>query len=661
MNLKISSYYTWVLWHVLTVIAIILLVSQLMVGEAYSNLPKEMIQFLCSFFLTYLMSVVLVGLRYFFRKRLAFIEVLLLPLATLSLYFFYLLITESYLSRSILLIASILALVSIIFSFLLGPKLQIGLAIIAITFAVTLQIFEDKPFNLLTNISGKGPKSAVSRQLLESSLYGVDILSFRNYFLRCENLISKCEAPPIGGGIAEFGDGYLVSTGEGRLYFLSVNHDDKTMGVTPLSFHIPINEDEYLLDLAENIHHTFRVTDIMVLRQGLGFELYAAHHYWKFDQKCGVLRVSKLAGDTESFLDGTSSADWETIFETDPCIPATEEGLTRGSESGGRLGIHPSGRIVLTVGDHEYDGVKKQPMMAQDPKTSYGKILTIDPVTRSAELYSMGHRNPQGLHIDNDGSVWATEHGPRGGDEFNKIERLGNYGWPLATYGTQYGMLTWPMSSTPGRHEGFKQPLFTWVESIAISNLVRLDGTLFSLWKGDFIISSLTKKIFRVRVVEGRVIFVESIAIPFDTARIRDLLEDKQGRLVLYMDDGSVNFLSPILEDAGKETVNGQMLTPELRGQYLFSVCMGCHKVEGSDSRGIGPDLFGVLGRKVAGARNYQYSKALASLSGVWTVEKLDQFLANPQEMAPGTTMAFPGISDSSDRKAIIEYLKKQK
>jgi cytochrome c2 len=661
MNIKISNLYSWLVWHVLIVLAIFLLVSQLKVGSAYWNLPKEVVNFLCGFFVTYSVSVAVVGLRYFFVKRLSFIEVLLLPLAIFSLYFFYLLITESYYSRSLLLIASVLSSVSILFSFLLKPKLQVGLAAVLIIFAVSLQVFDDKPTNFFINVSGSGPKPAVSSKLLKSSLYTVEILSFRNHLLRCEGLAFKCNPPPTGGGIAEFGDGYLLSTGEGKLYFLSVNQNDKAMVVTPLSFSIPINENEYLLDVVENIRHTFRVTDIMVLEQGSRFELYAAHHYWKFDKKCGVLRVSKISGELESFLDGTSSAVWETFFETNPCIPAAEDGLTRGGESGGRLGMLSSGSIVLTVGDHEYDGIIKQPIMAQDPKTSYGKILTIDPVTRIAELYSMGHRNPQGLHIDKDGLVWATEHGPRGGDEFNKIDKGGNYGWPLVTYGTQYGMLAWPLSSTPGRHDGFKQPMFTWVESIAISNLVRLDGKLFSLWKGDFIIASLTKKIFRVRVVEGRVTFVESMAIPFSTGRIRDLFEDKQGRIVLYMDDGSVNLLSPILENGGTENLDEQILTAELRGQYLFSACMGCHKIEGRDSHGIGPDLSGIVGRKIAGARNYQYSNALANYSGVWTKEKLDQYLANPQEMVPGTTMAYPGVSDRSDRKAIIEYLEKQK
>jgi len=367
-------------------------------------------------------SVVLVGLRYFFLKRLAFIEVLLLPLAIFSLYFFYLLITESYYSRSILLISSTFASVSILFSFLLKPKLQVGLAAIAIIFAMVLQVFEDKPTNFLINVSGNGPKPSVLRKLIKSSLYNVEVLSFRNHLLRCESLSSECNPPPTGGGIAEFGDGYLLSTGEGKLYFLSVNENDKAMGVTPLSFSIPMNEDEYLLDLVENIRHTFRVTDIMVLEQGSTFELYAAHHYWKFDEKCGVMRVSKISGESEKFLDGTTSADWETFFETTPCIPAAEDGLTRGSESGGRLGMLPSGSIMLTVGDHEYDGIIKQPIMAQDPKTSYGKILTIDPVTHSAELYSMGHRNPQGLHIDKDGLVWATEHGPQGGANLTRLK-----------------------------------------------------------------------------------------------------------------------------------------------------------------------------------------------------------------------------------------------
>ena len=94
------------------------------------------------------------------------------------------------------------------------------------------------------------------------------------------------------------------------------------------------------------------------------------------------------------------------------------------------------GKILLTVGDHEYDGIKRKPILAQDRSTPYGKTMTIDLHSGASELYSMGHRNPQGLYIDPQGVIWSTEHGPQGGDELNILLQDANYGWPLVTHGT---------------------------------------------------------------------------------------------------------------------------------------------------------------------------------------------------------------------------------
>lgn len=79
--------------------------------------------------------------------------------------------------------------------------------------------------------------------------------------------------------------------------------------------------------------------------------------------------------------------------------------------------------------------------------------------------------------------------------------------------------------------------------------------------------------------------------------------------------------------------------------------------MEDGTSHGIGPDLSGILGRRIAGATGYGYSNALATVSGKWSAKKLDEFMANPQLFSPGTSMAFPGIPDPADRAALIQYL----
>ncbi len=99
-----------------------------------------------------------------------------------------------------------------------------------------------------------------------------------------------------------------------------------------------------------------------------------------------------------------------------------------------------------------------------------GKLLLVDTERRTAEVYSKGHRNAQGLLVHSSGILWATEHGPRGGGELNRIERGANYGYPLVSYGRDYRDRVWLYSREQGRHDGFVKPVFTWLPSLGISN-----------------------------------------------------------------------------------------------------------------------------------------------------------------------------------------------
>ena len=137
--------------------------------------------------------------------------------------------------------------------------------------------------------------------------------------------------------------------------------------------------------------------------------------------------------------------------------------------------------------------------------------------------------------------------------------------------------------------------------------------------------------------------------------RIRDLMEDKDGRIVLWFDGGSIAVLEPLDEAMAGEDV---------RGQVLYVQCAGCHNVKTGgghprDSKipGIGPDLLGIAGRKIAGAPEYSYSSALQKLSGVWSDENLSKFLKDPQGFAPGNKMEFQGIQNDADRKKVVQYL----
>lgn len=97
-----------------------------------------------------------------------------------------------------------------------------------------------------------------------------------------------------------------------------------------------------------------------------------------------------------------------------------------------------------------------------------------------------------------------------------------------------------------------------------------------------------------------------------------------------------------------------------LRGKILFIRCASCHDASTTASAKIGPNLHGVVGRRVASLAGFKYSTALQSQNFVWDAAHLDAWLADPNAVAPGTAMAFAGIADAADRQAVINYLETQ-
>jgi cytochrome c2 len=292
--------------------------------------------------------------------------------------------------------------------------------------------------------------------------------------------------------------------------------------------------------------------------------------------------------------------------------------------------------------------------------SSYGKTILVNLTNGQSSIYTLGHRNPQGLVIDANGDIWLTEHGPQGGDELNHIAQGRNYGWPLVTYGRNYGQLVWPLNSLHGRHEGFQAPAYAWVPSVGISNLLSVRPGLFEHWKNDLLIGTLgDESIYRVRVGIDRVLLTERIAIQ---ERVRDIAQDANGRLILWTEEAitaptntAIVVIEPVA-DGNKDAMVG--LTEREQGELLFDRCSGCHRVENGLSHGIGPDLKGLFGRPAAAAPGYNYTDSLKRMSGSWTDDSLDAFLQDPESLTPGTSMQFDGMADPAERASLIEYLK---
>ena len=448
-----------------------------------------------------------------------------------------------------------------------------------------------------------------------------------------------------GGGIDKLYDKYILSTGSGDIYVFSINDISNNLDIEKLPYRVPINFEEFKSSVANNIRtEKFRVMDLIVREVGENIELYSTHHYWFVNKNCYVLRLSKLTLASDFMQNTDPNISWKTIYESNPCLPIRKKGDPFvGQQSGGRMAFLNHNTMLLSVGDHEFDGVNSEVVHPQVKTSSYGKIISLDLSTFDNYIYSYGHRNSQGIFIDKEKNVWISEHGPQGGDEINLIKEGLNYGWPYVTYGTNYGKQNWPLNKFQGRHLGYEMPLYSWYPAIAPSSLIKLENTTFSYWENDLILSTLkAKSLYRIRINDETVRLIEPIYID---EKVRAMVEGHNGEIVLWTHNSDI--------------VTIKKVDKNLNLRASFSSCIGCHAIDDSDSHGIGPNLNNIIGRKIASAENYRYSDSLKSINGVWTKDLLNDFIKDPQSIAQGTSMIYEGIKDEDERSEIIEYLER--
>ena len=190
----------------------------------------------------------------------------------------------------------------------------------------------------------------------------------------------------------------------------------------------------------------------------------------------------------------------------------------------------------------------------QQLDTSIGKVVHITPdgkpaannpylttASADARVWSYGHRNIQGATLDAQGRLWTHEHGPQGGDEINITQAGKNYGWPLITYGEEYG----GGFIGPTAQAGLEQPLHYWVPSIAPSGMMFYNGDKFASWRGDLFVGSLKFGLLvRLDIENDKVVSEERLAIG---KRVRDVKTGPDGFIYLLTDedDGAILRVSP--------------------------------------------------------------------------------------------------------------------
>ena len=251
----------------------------------------------------------------------------------------------------------------------------------------------------------------------------------------------------------------------------------------------------------------------------------------------------------QGVFDGKKVTGIKTLFQ----VSTDKSG---GQHFGSRLLWLPDGTLLMSVADGGNPplriGDRLAREQAQNPATHLGSILRLTDEGKPApgnplaakgalpEIWSMGHRNIQGLARDPvSGRIWATEHGPYGGDELNLVAAGGNYGWPLQSYGADY-----KTHEPVGKHEvaGMINPSVAWVPSPAPSGLAVYSDDKIAAWRGSVFSGGLAAKDIRRVVVNaaGQVTGQDRLAIG---ERVRDVRQGPDGYLYALTDESNGKLL----------------------------------------------------------------------------------------------------------------------
>jgi glucose/arabinose dehydrogenase len=266
-----------------------------------------------------------------------------------------------------------------------------------------------------------------------------------------------------------------------------------------------------------------------------------ASNHWLY------LTLSKPLADGES-----TTALVRGRFENDRLTNVEElfEAQTRGrGHYGSRLAFDADGYLFMTVGERQVPSVGDlEAHPAQDLSNHHGTVVRlhddgrvpqdnpfVGQAGRRPEIWSYGHRNPQGLAVNPaNGDIFATEHGPQGGDELNLIQPGKNYGWPVIGYGVNYGSGLAIHEGT--MREGMESPVHFWVPSIATSGLMFYTGDRFPEWKGNLFAGGMAGEQIARLTLDGQGVLREETILQ-GMGRVRDIRQGPDGLIYVAIED----------------------------------------------------------------------------------------------------------------------------
>lgn len=263
--------------------------------------------------------------------------------------------------------------------------------------------------------------------------------------------------------------------------------------------------------------------------------------YWTFSE-------SVSGGNITAVAKGKLSDD-ETTIESDEVIYRSNTPNNSDLHYGSRIVFDGTGNLFVSIGERS---VLQTRPLAQDVSSSLGKIIRItksgqpapgNPVFSGSgalpELYSSGHRNPQGLAIHpQTGELWEGEHGPKGGDEINRIQPGKNYGWPVITYGVEYGGQ--PIGDAIQKQNGMKQPVYYWDPVIAPGGMTFYKGSRVPEWQNNLFLSALGATHIARLVIENNAVVAEERLFESENQRFRDITQAPNGVLYAITDSGKL-------------------------------------------------------------------------------------------------------------------------
>jgi glucose/arabinose dehydrogenase len=250
---------------------------------------------------------------------------------------------------------------------------------------------------------------------------------------------------------------------------------------------------------------------------------------------------------------GNALHDVTVIYRGVPELPEHNFSM----KQGGRIAFAKDGTLFMSVGDR--DGNRKADydlQLAQKLDIDVGKIIHLTQDGSPApdnpflnkpgvrpEIWAYGIRSPEGMTFAPDGTLWETEHGPRGGDELNRIQKGKNYGWPIITHGIDYP--GGPIGDGITAKEGLEQPVYYWDPVIAPSGLAAYHGKLFPAWNHSLLAGGLRGTgVYRLEIRNAKVVAEEPLLTDLHT-RIRDVRVGPDGAVYVLTEQKALLKLTP--------------------------------------------------------------------------------------------------------------------